>query len=208
MKRKLLNLVVLCLFAGLAAGFIPMAADAQDGTNQKPQLLIKIHNIDQFLNDIEKLMPRTQGSKAIPPTAMARGMLQGTGWIDPQRSIVASMVSKDAKSKWVILIPFRTANPNFQRTINAIAGDDYYLAAFPPEPGFTVNPAIKESLLSASTAAATGSLVIEAAVGPASRRGRAPTGGRDEKNGDSSAGPNRTIRNVSRRNPLIYLPEC
>jgi hypothetical protein len=165
MKRKLLNLVVLCLFTGLAAGFIPVAADAQDGTNQKPQLLIKIHNIDQFLNDIEKLMPRTQGSKAIPPTAMARGMLQGTGWIDPQRSIVASMVSKDAKSKWVILIPFRTANPNFQSAIGAIAGEDYYLAAFPPEPGFTVNPAIKESLLSASTAAATGSLVIEAAVG-------------------------------------------
>jgi hypothetical protein len=165
MKQKLLNLVALCLFAGLAAGFIPMAASAQGGTNQKPQLLIKIRNIDEFLNNIEKLIPRAQGSGSLLPTAMARGMLQGTDWIDPQRSIVAGMVSKDARSKWVILIPFRSANPKFQSVTGAIAGEDYYLATFPPEPGFTVNPAIKESLLSASAAAATGSLVIEAAVG-------------------------------------------
>jgi hypothetical protein len=164
MKRKLLSLISLSLLALLPAVFMPTAANAQDGTNQRPQLIIKIRNIDQLLQDIEKLMPIIQGSQTAPPTSMIRGMLQGTDWIDPKRSIVAGLVPKDGKPKAIILIPFRTANPMFQQIAGAIAGDDYYLASFPPEPGFSASPSIKESLISASTTAAAGSLVIEAAV--------------------------------------------
>jgi hypothetical protein len=166
MKGKLLNLIVLCLLAGLVVGCIPTAVNAQDGTKQRPQLLIKVRNIGQLLSDIDKLMQPAKGSTSLQPTAMARLALQGTDWIDPNRSIVAGITMKDATSKCIVLIPFLTANPLFQVTSGAIAGENYYLLAYPPEPGFTIDPAIKESLLNASTTATTGSLVAEIAVGP------------------------------------------
>jgi hypothetical protein len=165
MKRKLLKLIILCLFLGLNAGFIPATAGAQDEANQKPQLLIKIRNIDQFLNDIEKLISSVQGSNAVPPQiAMIRGMLQGTDWIDPQRSIVAGIVLKEPKPKLAILIPFRKANPSFQAMISAVAGENYYLGTVPPEPGFTASPAMKEALIKASASPTPGSIVIEATM--------------------------------------------
>jgi hypothetical protein len=167
MQRKLLYVIVLCLFAELTSGFMPVAAFAQDGTNQNPQLLIKIRNIDQLLDNIEKMIqpPTAQGSPAISPIAMLRGMIQGTAWIDPQRCIAACQVSKDAKSKLVVLVPFRTANTSFQMISSAIAGENYYLLSFPPEPGFSVDPAIKASLIKASATLPDSSLVVEVSVG-------------------------------------------
>ena len=164
MKTKMFTLIALGMIAFLAAGFMPPAAKAQGQAGQGLQLLIKIRNIDQLLNDVERLMPSGEGSATTQQMAMFRGMLQGTDWIDPERSIVLGMDARGGASSWIALIPFRTANPNFQMAYSAIAGDDYYLTAFPPQPGFTLNPGIKESLLDASVASAASSLVVEAAA--------------------------------------------
>ena len=164
MKTRLFTLIALTVIVVLAAGLTPSAAEAQDGADQRPPLLIKIRNIDQLLNDVEQLMPSEQGATAAQQLAMVRGMLQGTDWIDPERSIVVGMVTQGSTTQWLALIPFRTANPNFQAAYGAIDGDDYYLTAFPPQPGFTVAPGVKESLLDASGATAASSLVIEAAA--------------------------------------------
>jgi hypothetical protein len=167
MKRNLLNLIAICVLAGLVAGLIPAAAVAQDTSAQKPQLLIKIRNLDQFLNDVDKLMSAVQESKTAPPqTAMLRGMLQGTDWIDPQRSIVAGIMLKDPKPEIAILVPFRKENPGFKAMLGATAGENYYLGTIPPQPGFSVSPAMKDALLKASSSVTKGSLVIEAAAGP------------------------------------------
>jgi hypothetical protein len=95
---------------------------------------------------------------------MLRGMLQGTDWIDPDRSIVAAMVTGGPESRWIAMIPFLTANPNFQMAYGAIAGEDYYVTAFPPQPGFVLSPNFKEALLKASTASTASDLVVEAAA--------------------------------------------
>jgi hypothetical protein len=157
---------IACLLVGLVAGLIVTTANAQDGTQTRPQLLIKIHNIDQVLNSIDKLAPPSQDPAAAQPTVMARTMLMGTDWIDPMRSIVAAVVLKDVKPKCFVLIPFRTANANFQILSGAIAGENYYLMALPPEPGFSIDPVVKESLLASSATVASSSLVVEVAVAP------------------------------------------
>ncbi|MDJ0722649.1 MAG: tetratricopeptide repeat protein [Desulfobacterales bacterium] len=164
MQAKPFSLILIAVAAVLIAGFSPAAAEAQAEASNGPQLLIKVRNIDQLLNDIERLMPAGTGVAPSQQTAMLRGMLQGTEWIDPDRSIVAGMTVKGDISSWIALIPFRTANANFQTAYGAIAGDDYYLMALPPQPGFGVAPDVKASLLAASTDAAASGLVVEAAA--------------------------------------------
>jgi hypothetical protein len=164
MKAKMIWLIMFCLFAGLVAGFAPMAVDAQETSGQEPILLIKIRNIDQFQSDVEKIMPPTEASKAGPQIAMFRGMLQGTDWIDPERSIVGGMIMEAQKTVWVMVFPFRQPNPNFQKSLSAVAGPDYYVAAFPPQPELAVNPAVEQSLVAASKAPADSNVVLEMAA--------------------------------------------
>ncbi len=164
MQIKMFTLIAIAVAAVLVAGVTPPVAEAQGAVPRGPQLLIKIRNIDQLLNDVERLIPSGEGTATTQQMAMLRGMLQGTDWIDPERSIVVGMVVQGDASNWIALIPYRTANANFQMAYGAIAGDDYYLTAFPPQPGFTVSPDVKARLLSASVETAASSLVVEAAA--------------------------------------------
>ena len=164
MQAKPLSMIIIAVAAVLVAGFSPAALEAQGELSKGPQLLIKIRDIDQFLNAIERLMPAGEGAAPPPQAAMLRGMLQGTDWIDPERAIVAGMTVDGDISRWIALIPFRTANANFQTAYGAIAGDDYYLMALPPQPGFGVAPEVKASLISASTQPAVSGLMVEAAA--------------------------------------------
>ncbi len=164
MQAKPLTWIIIAVAVALVAGLSPADIEAQGEVAQGPQLLIKIRNIDQLLNDIERLMPPGEGASTPQQAAMLRGMLQGTDWIDPQRSIVAGMVVNGDLSSWIALIPFRTANANFQTAYGAMAGDDYYLVALPPQPGFVVPPEVKTRLIDAATEEAASSLVVEAAA--------------------------------------------
>ena len=161
MKKKLLNLIALCLFAGLIMGFIP-AAGAQDNADQSPLLLIKVPDIEKLLGDVQNLMPPAQVSSETNPVAGIRMML--SGWIDPERSIVAGMVPQGAGNNVFVLLPFHTPNPGFQQNFNAVAREDYYLMSLPPQPQLAVSPAIENALVQASGTPATGSLVVEAAA--------------------------------------------
>ncbi len=165
MKRKMLRLIVFCLFMGLVTGFLLSAANAQPGTDQDPVLMVKIRNIDQLIDDIEKLMAQTPGSKAGQQIGMLRMMLQGTDWIDPERSMVAGMVFEGQTPSGAAMIPFSTPNDAFQKNFNAIAGADYYMLPLPPQSGATVSPALEQSLINASNEPAAINLVIEMAAG-------------------------------------------
>jgi hypothetical protein len=96
---------------------------------------------------------------------MLRMMLQGTDWIDPERSIVAGMVFEGQTPSGAAMIPFITPNDTFQKSFNAIAGADYYMLPLPPQPGVSVSPAIEQSLIDASMESAEINLVIEMAAG-------------------------------------------
>jgi hypothetical protein len=156
MRTKILNRVAVFMFIVLLVGFISPTANAQEADNQSPILLVKIRNIERFLSDIEKLVPQ-----AAQPLSALRPMLQGTDWIDSERSLTVAMFMDGAQSKGILLIPFRTANPGIQMMLNATVRKDYYIAAFPPQQNFTVSPALEESLQKASMAPVFGSITLE-----------------------------------------------
>jgi hypothetical protein len=164
MKTRIFGRVALAMLAALIIGITAASAIARTGTEQGPPLLITIRNIDQLLNDIERLMPAGPDSNVAQQMGMFRGMLQGTDWIDPDRSIVISMVNAGAETRWIALIPYRSANPNFQMAYSAIDGGDHYLTGFPPQPGVPISPSVKTRMLAASTTEADSGLLVEAAA--------------------------------------------
>ena len=91
MKTNVLKLIVICMYTVLSTGWGSTMAHAQNTNDQPPQLVIKIRDINQLMSDVEQLIPLDQGQAATQQVAMLRGMLQGTDWIDPGRSIVAAM---------------------------------------------------------------------------------------------------------------------
>ena len=72
MKTKMSTWIALGMIALLTAGFMPPAVTAQGAAGQGPQLLIMIRNIDQLLNDVERLMPSGDGSATTQQMAMLR----------------------------------------------------------------------------------------------------------------------------------------
>jgi hypothetical protein len=165
MRKRMLRLAVFCMFIGLVAGFLSPAVNAQEAPGQNPVLTVKVRNIDRLISDIEKLAPQTPGSKAGQQLGMLRMMLQGTDWIDSERSIVAGMVLNAQKPSWFAMIPFSVANAAFQKNFSAIEGDNYYMLTFPPQQGLYISPALENSLVNASEAPAASNLEFEAAIG-------------------------------------------
>jgi tetratricopeptide (TPR) repeat protein len=129
-----------------------------------PSLLIKIRNIDQVLQDMESLVPSNPGADAASQTAMIKGMLQGTDWIDPSRSIVAGMHYDGQATSWLVLVPFQKPNENFKGAYGAIAGEDYYVLRFPPTPEMTVSETEQAYLVQASRQSSEANLILEMAV--------------------------------------------
>ena len=131
---------------------------------ERPSLLIKIRDIDQVLQDMESLMPSNPGADAASQTAMIKGMLQGTDWIDPLRSIVAGMQYDGQATSWTVLVPFQTPNENFKGAYGAIAGEDYYVLRFPPAPEMTVSETEQAYLVQASRQSSDTNLIVEMTV--------------------------------------------
>jgi tetratricopeptide (TPR) repeat protein len=131
---------------------------------ERPSLLIKIRDIDQVLQDMESLMPSNPGADAASQTAMIKGMLQGTDWIDPLRSIVAGMQYDGQATSWTVLVPFQTPNENFKGAYGAIAGEDYYVLRFPPAPEMTVSDTEQAYLVQASRQSSDANLIVEMTV--------------------------------------------
>jgi len=129
-----------------------------------PNFLIKIRNIDRMLQDLEALMPPNPGADASSQTAMIKGMLQGTDWIDASRSIVAGMHYNGQETSWLILVPFETPNENFQGAYGAIAGEDYYVMRFPPAPEMKLSDPERKYLEQASRHSSEANILVEMAV--------------------------------------------
>jgi len=147
------------MLGGMLPAYGQTSADAV-----RPGLLIKIHDIDQVLQDMESLMPSNPGADAASQTAMIKGMLQGTDWIDPLRSIVAGMQYDGQATSWTVLVPFQTPNENFKGAYGAIAGEDYYVLRFPPAPEMTVSDTEQAYLVQASRQASDANLIVEMTV--------------------------------------------
>jgi hypothetical protein len=160
MRRWISNLTFCFVFSASICCLSAQTAKPGDA-DQSPTLLLKIRNVEKLLGDFEKLMPSTPGSSSNQQLAMVRTMLMGSNWIDSERSVVAGVFSEGAKTNVVALIPFRTPNILFEKALNAVARKNYYLSVIPPQPAFTINPAVEESLAKASMTHSSGNLALE-----------------------------------------------
>jgi tetratricopeptide (TPR) repeat protein len=162
-QRIAITTVWLGLAVFILGGMLPAYGQASANA-ALPSLLIKIRNIDQVLQDMESLVPSNPGADAASQTAMIKGMLQGTDWIDPSRSIVAGMNYDGQATSWMVLVPFQTPNENFKGAYGAIAGEDYYVLRFPPTPEMKVSETEQAYLVKASGQSSEANLIVEMAV--------------------------------------------
>lgn len=151
------------LVFSILVGMLP--AYGQTLTGDPPKLVIKLRDVERFLRDLEALVPSDPNSgDPSSRTAMIRGMLQGTSWIDPSRSIVARMHYDGQATSWRVLVPFQTPNENFQGAYGAIAGEDYYVVRFPPSPEPALSDTERSDLVQASAQSLEANLVMDIAA--------------------------------------------
>lgn len=146
----------------MAAG--PLPVQGQTATADAPLLMIRIRDIDRMLQDLEALMPANPGADPSSQTAMVKGMLQGTDWIDPARTVVAGMYYDGQASSWLVFLPFRKPNEAFQGAYGAIAGADYYVMRFPPAPDLPLPEGPRSFLMAASQRGSEANVVVELAA--------------------------------------------
>jgi len=167
MKTKPIGqtLFIILFFMVLILGIHPFLCAAQDTTNVL-DVIVKVARIEEKLNLIDDLIKSGPKQPMKSPTAMLRGMLQGTDWIDADRLIVFGLVmNQESQPEMAVLIPFRTPNPNFQAGFNALAGPDFYIISLPPgaKPE-GVSEAIQNALVEASASKSRDFLTVEVAV--------------------------------------------
>ncbi len=160
--RKQFSIIIVVFFAVIFTSLSPLLAKK----NQPPLLdvLVKISNLEQQLNTIDKLSASSSKQPSISPTLMLKGVLQGTGWIDSNRLIIIGIVVKEPKPDMYILIPFKESNENFRATFNGVAGSDYYIIPIIPSEEKTVPDNIKSQLASLSNSRTEHSILIEIGV--------------------------------------------
>ena len=150
--------LVFFLLGGLLAPYSPAAA------GEAPDLQIRIRDVARFLQNLETLMPGDAGTPAPSRTAMIKGLLQGTDWIDPARSLVAQLHYDGQNPSWRVLVPFQTPNEDFQKAYGAVAGDDFYALRFPPAPERPLSDRQRTQLKQASTAPVEADIVVALAA--------------------------------------------
>jgi Flp pilus assembly protein TadD len=157
--KKLFLLVLPMVIIGVLGG--PITGSAQAGLD----MIVKIRDLDNFLLKIDDLSTAaTENQTGLSPTDMLRGMLQGTDWIDPARLIVLGAARTGEKTAAAVLIPFQTANENFQKLYNAKAGGDYYLVGLPPGQAVELPEDALAEMVSASRTSSNMALIVELAV--------------------------------------------
>ncbi len=143
----------------------PGSLRAQEDAEAALDLVVKISKVEETLNLIDELVATTStGQTTMSPTAMLRGMVQGTDWIDPSRSTVLGVEFIDGQPQMALLIPFQYPSEGFQSAYDASSGPDYYVMGFPPGQGAVVSGAVERAMVAASTSEAKALLSVELAA--------------------------------------------
>ena len=162
-RRQIPEVVFGLILAAFLTGVLSPVY-GQTTLTDRPQLIIKIRDIDKMLQDLEALMPSQTGADASSQMAMIKGMLQGTDWIDPSRAIVAGINYDGQTTSSLVLVPFQTPNENFRGAYGAIAGEDYYIMRFPPVPEMQISATERDYLVTASAASSETNILLEIAA--------------------------------------------
>lgn len=161
MKRPILFLTILLVLIIPSLAVTATTQSQSVSVPQPPDILVKIRQVNTFLDRVDELVQSLAGEQKTPATAMIRGMLQGTDWIDSGRLIVMAASFDGSQPRAALLIPFRTSQENFKNAYQAIAGPDYYIVALPPNAGPTAARDLQPFLVQASKSEATSALSID-----------------------------------------------
>ncbi len=166
MKRHTGSVILWMMISTISVLFFP--AQAVQGAVDQPDIQIQIHRMEQTLNMIDGMAASGSASGGAAPTQFIRAMLQGTDWIDVNRSIVIGLWFKDLqtgqKPMMAALIPFARPNDNFRMAYNAVSGDDYYIVPLPPATGQPVTEQMEKGLVAGSKASPQGVVSVEIAA--------------------------------------------
>ncbi len=139
--------------AAIALGLVLAAASpwvcAQE-PGAEPDLVITVTRLTETLDLVDQL---AGGGKegAGSPTAVLRGSLMGTAWIDPGRPVVIGVRFQNGVPSATALVPFKQPNPEFRSAYHAKTGPDYYVMALPRNPEMPPTAADEAALLSAGS---------------------------------------------------------
>ena len=142
--KKVTAAVVVTL---MLAAICPQVS-AQDPMNG-PDVIITITRLSETLDLVDQLFSENQKQGAGSPTAVVRGSLMGTAWIDSARPIVVGLSFSNGAASTIALVPYKQPNPDFQSAYSARAGTDYYVMAVPPNPDRPVTAGDEAALLAA-----------------------------------------------------------
>ena len=132
-----------------------------------PDAIAKIRNAERVLQIVDQAVAALPESGQGAPSAMARSMLHGTDWIDPERNIVIGVfLQKGALDSPDVaaLVPFREPNENFRENYGATGGNDYYVVSLPPGKGGIVSDQMEDALRGASLSSSEGLVSFELAA--------------------------------------------
>ncbi|MGM0451663.1 MAG: tetratricopeptide repeat protein [Thermodesulfobacteriota bacterium] len=134
MKHTPVSAVIVSVIAAVMIFCATRPLPAQ--SEPAPDITIRINRINDIVAAAEDLSKPFRDQSTPSPGQMLHGMLYGTDWIDPARSIVIGIAfSKDGQNSepdMAALIPFTRKNKNFKSAYPVTEGKDYYLMALPP----------------------------------------------------------------------------
>ncbi len=152
MKTKPIPLKPFIVFVAMALMLsIGQGGAAAQEPGAGPHVLLKISRLSETLDLIDTLASEWGDPSMGQPSAMLRGMIQGTDWIDRNRLIVVGVDLKGETPRIAALIPFRTENETFEQAYGAKAGADYYVLTLPPGAGPPISGNMETKLVAAST---------------------------------------------------------
>jgi hypothetical protein len=161
--------ILLLLIAGIVLQS-PFSA-AKQTPESSFDVIIKISQLEKTLDIIDELVIADPSRPLASPTTLIRGMLQGTGWIDPDRTIVIGIEMRNSLPIGTALIPFRQANNDFQKAYQASAGPDYYILSCPPGQEVNISGALEAVLVNASKSKPVNSISAEFRVSDLLKKG-------------------------------------
>ncbi|OGP61105.1 MAG: hypothetical protein A2V65_02920 [Deltaproteobacteria bacterium RBG_13_49_15] len=127
-------------------------------------LVVKINRLDYSLNLIDSLFRSADPDGGASPTAVLKGMIQGTDWVDFSRLIIIGIDIAEPQPIMVALVPFIKPNENFKKAYKASAGPDYYILPLPPGQVHAIDP-FKGAMANLSKSKSKPAISVEIALG-------------------------------------------
>ena len=151
MKSSLAVKLQVFSIAILAAVCILPSSYARAQSSSQPDVVVRIGQIEQTLAIVDETFDSDARASGRAPSANLRGMLMGTQWLDPDRTVVIGLNFDPEQMQrqlysGMALVPFAQPNEDFAARYGARKKDDYYLVPLQQDPDAQVNPELVSAI--------------------------------------------------------------